>query len=97
MLAEVEFLDEAVAEAAAARQWYEERSPVAASLFRDELFRGIEAIADSPTTWPQYVLGTRRYLMRRFPFFVVYRLVDTTVQVIAVAHARRRPGYWAAR
>lgn len=97
MPAVVELLDGAVAEAAAARRWYEERSPVAAALFIDELSLGITAIADAPTTWPQYVVGTRRYLMRRFPFFIVYRSIDETVQIVAIAHARRRPGYWAAR
>jgi hypothetical protein len=32
--------------------------------------------------------------MRRFPYLVVYREVSTGLQVIAVAHGRRRPGYW---
>lgn len=97
MPAEVEFLDEAIAEAAAARLWYQERSPVAAALFVDELSLAVAAIADIPNTWPRYMAGTQRYLLRRFPFFVVYRPFGDRVQVIAVAHARRRPGYWADR
>ena len=36
----------------------------------------------------------RRYLMARFPYGVVYRIEGETVLVFAVAHLRRRPGYW---
>ena len=35
--------------------------------------------------------------MQRFPFNVLYREAGNTVQVLAVAHHRRRPGYWLGR
>ena len=92
----VEFLDDAVAKAVAARRWYEERSPVPVSLLETNC---PVASLPLPTPLPRgpCTFGTRRYLMRRFPFFVVYRLFGETVQVVAVAHGRRRPGYWTAR
>jgi len=31
--------------------------------------------------------------LRRFPYFIVYREVDETIEVIAMAHTSRRPGY----
>ena len=85
---------EAVAEARAAREWYEERSAVAASRFVVELEHALERINDSPESWPPYLHGTRRYLLRHYPYQVVYRVAGDRVQVIAIAHARRRPGYW---
>ena len=39
----------------------------------------------------------RKVSLRGFPFSVVYREVDDVVQVLAVAHHRREPGYWARR
>ena len=39
----------------------------------------------------------RRVALNGFPFSVVYRSVDGPVQVLAVAHHRRRPGYWSDR
>jgi toxin ParE1/3/4 len=39
----------------------------------------------------------RRIVMQRFPFNVLYREAGNTVQVLAVAHYRRRPGYWLGR
>jgi toxin ParE1/3/4 len=39
----------------------------------------------------------RRYFLRRFPFSVIYQITSEEVRVIAIAHQRRRPGYWARR
>lgn len=96
----IEFHPDAVAEAAAARVWYDERSPQAAAAFVAELDVACERIAAAPDRYAHYIAGTRRYLMRRFPFQVVYRETPDpgdAIQVIAVAHGRRRPGYWRAR
>lgn len=93
----VEFHPEAISEARAARQWYEVRSEDAAKAFMAELDVGIESIQASPDLYPAYLHGTRRYLMRRFPYLIVYRVGASAIQIIAVAHGRRRPGYWRAR
>ena len=38
--------------------------------------------------------GTRRrYLLRRFPYSIIYQVTIEELRVIAVAHHRRRPGY----
>ena len=81
-------------EAEAAERWYRERNETAAARFRRELDRAVELIAERPEAAPPYVANTRRFLLRRFPFFVVYREYSGHVQVVAVAHARRRPHYW---
>lgn len=51
--------------------WYFERNPTAAVAFLDEIDRAIEAIAENPSSWPPYLEGTRRFILRRFPFSVV--------------------------
>jgi plasmid stabilization system protein ParE len=35
--------------------------------------------------------------LRRFPFILFYRVRETAVQIVAVAHKRKRPGYWRRR
>lgn len=75
------------------RTWYSERDAGAAKGFERELDAAIEAIADAPDRWPQWMHGTRRYLFRRYPFFVVYKVHDTAIWVVAIAHAKRRPDY----
>lgn len=39
----------------------------------------------------------RRATFKVFHFDLVYREVDGLVQVLAIAHHRRQPGYWVAR
>jgi plasmid stabilization system protein ParE len=93
----VVFHPEAVEEAQAARQWYLMRSQSAADSFLAELDHGIESISEAPERWPLFKHGTRRYLFHRFPFQLIYRVMDDRIQVVAVAHGRRRPGYWKSR
>jgi plasmid stabilization system protein ParE len=73
---------------------YAERSPTAAAAFTDLLDVAAEAVRQAPEAWPPYDHGTRRFLLRRFPYFLVYRVEPTRVVIVAVAHAHRRPGYW---
>ena len=93
----VEFHPLAADEAEAAERWYRERNEIASARFQRELDRAVDLISERPDTGASYLGNTRRVLLRRFPFFVVYRLRGDNVQIIAVAHARRRPGYWRPR
>jgi len=93
----VEFHPLAADEVEAAERWYRERNETAATRFRRELDRAVESIAERPEAAAPYGGNTRRFLLRRFPFFVVYRVYSSRVQIVAVAHARRRPHYWLQR
>jgi len=90
----VVFDSAASAEAEAAFEWYRQRSERAAARFLDELDRAIEQISWFPNRFPNFEFGTRRTLLRRFPYFVVFRETEAQVEVVAVAHGHRRPGYW---
>jgi toxin ParE1/3/4 len=90
----VDFLVEALEEAEAAVDWYAERAPDVATAFAAELAHGVEVVARTPGTWPQHIRGTQRYRLRGFPFALVYLNRPDTVIIVAVAHERRRPGYW---
>lgn len=95
--AAVRFHPAAAEEAESAFDWYAQRSPEAARGFRDELGHAVEALSTAPTRWPRYGARVRRYVLPRFPFSLVYRLVDARIEIIAVAHGKRRPGYWRSR
>jgi plasmid stabilization system protein ParE len=84
----------AVEELIAATAWYRERSPAAAARFAAEIGRSIELVIASPHRWLAGKSGTRRFVMRHFPFAIVYRETETAIQVLAFAHGHRRPGYW---
>ena len=91
------FHPEAVEEAEAAALWYRGRSPRAAARFIDEISQVIEKIAAAPRRWPAGPRETRRAKLPCFPFAVIYREKGDAIQILAVAHGKRRPGYWRSR
>jgi toxin ParE1/3/4 len=94
----IEFHDEAGAEYDAAFDWYLERSPDAAFRFDAEVDRALTQIAAAPRRWASGPFSTRRFLLRGFPYVLVYReQAAEKIQIIAVAHTSRKPGYWRKR
>jgi len=93
----IELHPAAEAEARAAWLRYRAYDLAVARRFETALDRAIDRVADSPNRWPSYLHGTRRLVLRRFPFSIVYRVDTERVLIIAIAHQRRRPGYWARR
>lgn len=81
----------------AAWLWYGSVSDKLAASFQAEIDAGIAAITEGPDRWPRGKFDTRRYIVRRFKFVLVYRVCEDDILVYAAAHGRRRPEYWAAR
>ena len=77
-----------------AKLWYEERSPLSAAAFAREVAAAVSRLAEAPMRYPQAEHGTRRISLDRFPYTIFYRVgVEETI-IVAVAHQKRRPGYW---
>jgi len=93
----IEFLPEAEAEYLSALAWYRERSHAAAVKFEAEFHRAVESVRKNPERWSPYLAGCRRFLLHQYPFAIVYQNFPSLIQVIAVAHCHRRPGYWKQR
>ena len=87
----------AEAEIAEAARWYDDRSPGMGAAFVAAVREAINLVLEAPQRW-RMARGARRYLMGRFPFAVVYREIsDDQVEVVAIAHLKRRQRYWARR
>jgi toxin ParE1/3/4 len=84
-------------EAHQATVWYAERSLSSARRFRDELLAGFSSAVSFPLRYPSYLHGTRRVQLKKFPFFIVFIDWQDEVYIVAVVHAKRRPGYWKRR
>jgi toxin ParE1/3/4 len=94
----VELHGEAAAEYDAAFDWYLERSPEAALKFDAEVDRALSQILQAPQRWVAGPYQTRKFLLRQFPFTLIYReRVSGDIQVVAVAHTSRKPGFWRQR
>ena len=77
-----------------ATSWYLTRSETAAAGFVREVEHAMRRIGESPERFPLTRFGRRRFVLLTYPFDVVYRVLETEVEVIAVAHHARRSGYW---
>lgn len=95
--ATVRFHPAAAQEAESAYDWYTARDAAVGHAFREELRHAVDVVAQHPLTWPRQGRHARRYVFPHFPFSLVYRMRGDEVEVLAVAHGRRRPGYWRAR
>ena len=78
--------------------FYAERAGTELGLtFIDEFEHARDLLSNNPEIGAQWRGSTRRLLLRRFPYNVVYEIGPEEVRVIALAHQRRRPGYWVGR
>jgi plasmid stabilization system protein ParE len=91
------FHPKARAEANAAFEYLRSKSLLAALNFDEKLDAAYHLMRKFPRLHAPYLHGTRRVLLDRYPYSVVYRELPRTIEVVAVAHAKRRPGYWANR
>jgi hypothetical protein len=57
----------------------------------------MDSLAQDPAMWPADAEGVRYFILRRFPYTLHYEIDASIVTVLAVAHQRRRPGYWQKR
>ena len=90
----VTILHEAEVELREAVAYYEEKSRGLGLDLEAEIERSIRTIRDFPHSWPVREDGRRRYLTHRFPYLVIYTYLKDRIWIIAIAHCKRRPGYW---
>ena len=89
---------EAIEDAEAARDWYADRSPMAARGFLLELQNALSAVVEAPERWPFGRAETRRYVFSgSYPYTLVYKVLDNGLEIVAVANQKRRPGFWLGR
>ena len=91
------FHPEAEAELEGASLFYESRVHGLGKSFAAEVEHTIVLIREFPDAGSPAVLPRRRVQVARFPYSVVYRRDPDAIVIVAVAHQRRRPGYWRRR
>jgi toxin ParE1/3/4 len=68
-----------------------------AHAFVSEFHRSAKLISEFPKLGAAWRGRVRRLPLRRFPYSIVYYLSESEVRIVAVAHQRRRPGFWKGR
>ena len=95
----VRFEDEADAEYREAGRWYDARQTGLGVEFFDEVDATIRRVLEFPRAAARVPrvptdLPIRRLAVNRFPYHVVYLEPTKELCVLAIAHDRRKPGYW---
>ena len=86
LLADKEF-DESV-------QYYEDCQGGLGLEFAEEVYAAIRRVSEYPDAWSEMSKNTRRCLVSRFPYGVIFQVKSGMLRIIAVANLHRRPGYW---
>jgi toxin ParE1/3/4 len=87
---------EAAAELAAAVAWYEDREEGLGDELERDVYDAFDVIAENPNAWPTWprLKRVRVFPLDRFPYLIPYAPGRQTLFMLAVAHAKRNPGYW---
>jgi toxin ParE1/3/4 len=89
--------EEAERELSGSVEFYERRRAGLGLEFEYATRQAVRTIQADPERHPLQKDGTRRYVMKRFPFIIRYVDLPDTIWIIAFAHTSRKPGYWRAR
>ena len=78
--------------------FYESRRKGLGVRYRDHFLKMIQGVCERPAQYPiVHPPDIRRVRLRPFPLTPIYRERDGAVQILALAHYRRRSGYWLGR
>jgi plasmid stabilization system protein ParE len=80
-------------------RWYESKRPGLGAEFLDEVALAINRLASGPEAGNPMSgdQKTRRLFVARSPYHIVYRIRPDEIVIVALAHLKRRPGYWRRR
>ena len=65
--------------------------------FKEDVDQSLQRIEKYPEAWQHETISTRRFLLKRFPYKIIYYIENNRIIVIALAHTHRKPFYWVDR
>jgi len=74
--------------------WYAKRSERAAEGFADAVEEAFDKVLADPERFPTTAKGCRYCNVKRYPFRVIFLQDAMHIVIVAISHAKRRPGYW---
>ncbi len=91
------FRPAAAADLEEASLWYERQRQGLGREFLDAAEQALKRLLANPGAYALVYRDRRRALLDRFPYGLVYRVIDDQVVVVAVVHAKRSPRVWRSR
>lgn len=93
----IEILSCAEEEFAEAVRFYNQQCPGLGYEFAAETKATFERIASCPNAWPTFSPRSRRCIVNRFPYGVLYQIRHDSILIVAIMHLMRDPICWQER
>lgn len=95
----IEFLEPAESEFDEAVAYYNNEQANLGERFQQEIQKSLLRIANYPKSYQQISARSRRCIVAKFPYGIIYqyREKENTILVVAIAHLHRKPNYWLSR
>lgn len=95
----ITFLKPAEKELDDAVEYYESEQVGLGIRFQAEVPRSLSRIVRQPLSYQEIGKYSRRYLVHKFPYCVIfqYRIATEEILVVCIAHLHRRPDFWVSR
>ena len=71
--------------------FYEDQLQGLGNLFTEEFLKALDFIQLFPTGWQKVGPHTRKYLLKKFPYIILYVAEDARIVITAIAHQHRHP------
>jgi len=87
----VSILSEAESDIDIAFVWYELKQKGLGDRYFKILDKSVQFISGNPYAFEEVLKGTRRMIMKKFPYGIYYKIIPTTmeIQIIGVIHFQR--------
>ena len=77
--------------------YYEKQVSGLGAEFLDQILHTFKRVKLNPQAWASFSKRTRRCLVHRFPYGIIYQIREHEILIIAIAHLHRKPEYWKGR
>ena len=85
------FLPSATQEFLDVVDFYDYQSPGLGFAFKEEFFEAVDFIQIFPRGWQKVGLHTRKCVLKKFPYIILYIVEDDRLIITAIAHQHRHP------
>jgi len=90
----ITFLEEAKDELDQAIEYYDLQSPGLGQQFLQEILNTLDRVASFPQAWHPLSENTRRCQTVRFPYGLIYAVLENEILIISVSNLHREPNHW---
>lgn len=97
MIEQIEYLEPAILELQETINYYNLQKSGLGFEFALEINKTVRMISECPEAWQKISINARKCRCHRFPYNLIYTLLNNKIIIIAVMNTKRDPDYWLKR